>query len=140
MGVEDRLHAASEWPVMVAISASVRVGGAAECFAQPGQSTAMIPLKDHNPTFRTPYVTFLLIAINTAVMIWLASLSPLARQEEVLEHGFIPARISQLSHPQVLEVAVVMEVGVPNPQFPPQKQIVKKIGSRRRRPPFSRPC
>jgi membrane associated rhomboid family serine protease len=88
----------------------------------------MIPLKDHNPTFRTPYVTFLLIAINTAVMTWLASLSPLARQEEVLEHGFIPARISQLSHPQVLEVAVVTEVGAPNPRFPPQQQIVKKIG------------
>lgn len=88
----------------------------------------MIPLKDHNPTTRTPYVTFLLIAINTAVMAWLASLPPLERQEEVLEHGFIPARIAQLSHPQVLEVPVVMEVAARNGQFPPQRQIVKKIG------------
>jgi len=87
----------------------------------------MIPLKDHNPITITPFVTILLIAINSAVMLWLASLPPLERQEAVLEHGFIPVRIAQLSHPQVIEVPVVMEVRGRNPQFPPQQQVVKKI-------------
>jgi membrane associated rhomboid family serine protease len=83
----------------------------------------MFPLKDHNPTYGTPYVTYLLIAINTAVMVWLSTLGPLAGPEALFRYGFIPARIAQLSNPQVLEVPVVMEV----PGRLPQRQIVKKI-------------
>ncbi len=66
----------------------------------------MIPLFDHNPTERRPLVTYVLIAVNTLVMIWLASLSPLGQQEAALRHGFIPARVSQLENPRVLEVPV----------------------------------
>jgi membrane associated rhomboid family serine protease len=66
----------------------------------------MIPLYDHNPTQRTPYVTLLLIVVNTAVMVWLASLSEVDQQIAAIEHGFIPARIAQLSNHRNLEVPV----------------------------------
>ena len=42
----------------------------------------MLPLKDHNPTFTTPFVTYGLVVINTLVMLWLSTLSPLAEQQE----------------------------------------------------------
>ncbi|MEX0675455.1 MAG: rhomboid family intramembrane serine protease [Pirellulales bacterium] len=71
----------------------------------------MLPLKDHNPTVRTSYVTYALVAINTLVMLWVGSLSPLAQQQFVIEHGFIPARIAQLSDPK-LEVKVPVEAEV----------------------------
>ena len=68
----------------------------------------MLPLKDHNPAVRIPFVTFALVAINMLAMLWLATLSPLAQQEAVIEHGFIPARIEQLSNPR-LQVRVRIE-------------------------------
>ncbi|MCH8924469.1 MAG: rhomboid family intramembrane serine protease [Planctomycetes bacterium] len=71
----------------------------------------MLPLKDHNPTFRTSFVTYGLVAINTLVMLWFGSLSPLAQQQFVIEHGFIPARIAQLSNPNVpVKVHIEAEV------------------------------
>ena len=86
----------------------------------------MFPLKDHNPTSRTPYVTILLIAINSLVMLWLASLAPLQRQQAVLEHGFIPARIGQLGDPRPIEVQLVAEMPA---AFPGQvrQQVVGKV-------------
>lgn len=87
----------------------------------------MFPLKDHNPTYGTPYVTYALIAINTAVMLWLATLSPLQQQEAVFQHGFVPARIAQLGNPRVIEVPVVMEVPGGNLRFPVAQKVVKKI-------------
>jgi membrane associated rhomboid family serine protease len=72
----------------------------------------MIPLYDHNPTHRTPYVTILLIAINTAVMVWLTTLSPIEQQVAAVEHGFIPARIAQLGNPRNLEVPIHEVVAV----------------------------
>ncbi len=87
----------------------------------------MIPLKDHNPTFRTPYVTYILIAINTAVMLWMTTLSPVDEQEVVFRHGFIPARIAQLTDPRAIEVPVIMEVQQRDPRLPPEQRLVKKI-------------
>lgn len=75
----------------------------------------MLPLKDHNPTFRTPFVTYALVAINVLVMLMLGSMSPLAQQKFVIENGFIPARIAQLSNPnQKVEVAIEQQVILPN--------------------------
>ncbi|MGD9720247.1 MAG: rhomboid family intramembrane serine protease [Pirellulales bacterium] len=88
----------------------------------------MIPLHDHNPTSRTPYVTFVLIAINTAVMLWLATLSPVNQQMAVLEHGFIPARIAQLENHQALEVPLQEMVQVPD-RFGRPSTAVRKVGS-----------
>jgi len=66
----------------------------------------MFPLYDHNPTSTTPFVTYLLIAINTLVMVWFATLSPAQQQVAAIEHGFIPARIGQLSNPQPIQVPI----------------------------------
>jgi membrane associated rhomboid family serine protease len=74
----------------------------------------MLPLKDHNPTFHTPFVTYALVAINTLVMLWMSSMSPIEEQAFVIEHGFVPARIAQLSNPnQKVEVPIVQEVMLP---------------------------
>jgi len=56
----------------------------------------LLPLKDDNPSTRTPYVTYGLIAINLAVMLWLSQFPPLEEHIQLVEHGFIPARIAQL--------------------------------------------
>ena len=89
----------------------------------------MIPLYDHNPTHGTPFVTLALIAINTVVMFYLATLSPLAQQEVAIEHGFIPARIAQLRNEKPLQVSVKEVVLVPNQFGRPAQQLrdVKKI-------------
>jgi membrane associated rhomboid family serine protease len=86
----------------------------------------MFPLSDHNPSSTTPYVTCLLIAINSLVMLWLATLGPLERQEAAIEHGFIPVRVSQLVDPRPIEVQVIMELPAAIGQMPGQ-QVVKKI-------------
>ena len=62
----------------------------------------MFPLYDDNPTVRTPYVTFALIAINVAVMVWLSLLSPLDQQVVLVQHGFVPERIDQLTNPNLI--------------------------------------
>jgi membrane associated rhomboid family serine protease len=87
----------------------------------------MIPLHDHNPTERSPFVTWVLIAINTLVMLWLATLSPLDQQEAVLEHGFIPLRIAQLRDPKVLEVPI-REAVVVQDRFGRPMQEVRVVG------------
>lgn len=75
----------------------------------------MLPLKDHNPTFSTPFVTYVLIVINSLVMLWLSSLTPVAQQQFVIEHGFVPARIAQLSNPNlVVKVPIEADVVVQN--------------------------
>jgi membrane associated rhomboid family serine protease len=76
----------------------------------------MLPLKDHNPTFHTSFVTYALVAINVLVMLGVSMLSPTAQQQFVIEHGFVPARIAQLSNPNLqvqvpIEAQVVVENG-----------------------------
>lgn len=62
----------------------------------------MFPLYDTNPHHRTPWFTLLIIAANVIVMLWLAGKSPLEQTEIVVEHGFVPARIKQLSDPNLV--------------------------------------
>ncbi len=86
----------------------------------------MLPLKDHNPTVRTPVVTYVLVAINSLVMLYISVLSPNAQQEFSIRHGFIPARIAQLGHPQeTLQVPVVELVMLPNGT--PSRRVVDKV-------------
>jgi len=77
----------------------------------------MFPLKDDNPTSGWPYVTIILIAINLIVMLWMAALSPIDQQVEVMRYGFIPARIEQLSDP-TLVVNVPIQLDLKEPDFP----------------------
>ena len=51
----------------------------------------MIPIRDHNPASRTPYVTYLLIASCILVFLWQMSLDPRMGQVIVHEFGFTPA-------------------------------------------------
>ncbi len=52
----------------------------------------MIPLRDRNPTVHTPWVTWLLIALNVAVSVYQFLLIPEAQSELLLaQHGATPA-------------------------------------------------
>ncbi len=57
----------------------------------------MLPIRDHNPSGRTPYVTYSLIAIN--VLIFLSFNVPLGESRELnlffYEWGMVPAHISE---------------------------------------------
>ena len=55
----------------------------------------MFPIRDHNPSGATPYVTWALIAVNVAVFLWTRSLpSEIAQAYVNFEWGMIPARLS----------------------------------------------
>ena len=49
-----------------------------------------IPLKDVNPTEKTPYVTITLIALNVLVFLYQLSLGPRAEQLMIFKMGIIP--------------------------------------------------
>lgn len=52
----------------------------------------MIPIKDENPTRRTPWVTVLFIAMNVAVFAYSSTLSPQDLQAFWSQWAFVPAR------------------------------------------------
>lgn len=53
----------------------------------------MIPIKDDAPRYSFPFITLLLIAVNTAIFLYQVTLGPKLGQRFVLEYGVIPARI-----------------------------------------------
>ena len=53
----------------------------------------MIPIRDHNPTTRQPYVTITLIAICILVFVWQATLDPRTGALIVYQFGFVPASL-----------------------------------------------
>lgn len=52
----------------------------------------MIPIRDENPTRRTPWVTIAFIAANIAVFVYQTTLEPAALQAFWMQWAFIPAR------------------------------------------------
>ena len=54
----------------------------------------MIPLRDSQPSYSTPYVTFTLIAINVAVFLYMVTLDPYSANYFVDTYGMIPAKFS----------------------------------------------
>jgi membrane associated rhomboid family serine protease len=71
------------------------------------------PLYDDNPTQRPAIVTYGIIGLNVVVMLWMSQL-PAERQESfVLAHGFMPARISQLTSGQPIIVNFARDVRHP---------------------------
>jgi membrane associated rhomboid family serine protease len=52
----------------------------------------MIPLRDSQPSYSTPYVTIALIVTNVLVFLYTVSLDPFSRNHFILEYGMIPAR------------------------------------------------
>lgn len=57
----------------------------------------MLPIRDHNPSRRTPYVTYLLIAINIAVFAWqYGALQDVRSSNQFLyDYAFWPANFDQ---------------------------------------------
>lgn len=51
----------------------------------------MIPLKDDNPTERTPFVSYAILGLCVVVFLWQASLGPRQGQAVVIALGAIPA-------------------------------------------------
>lgn len=61
----------------------------------------MLPLKDFNPTRRTPVFTYLLIAINVVVFFWEQLQSPAELQQAFLRLAVVPA--SAIQNPLALD-------------------------------------
>jgi len=53
----------------------------------------VIPLKDRNPRYSTPFVTVLLIVANALVFLYELSLGPRAGEKFIFTFGMVPARI-----------------------------------------------
>lgn len=53
----------------------------------------MIPIRDHNPTTRQPYVTIALIVACVLVYVWQVTLGTVEGQRAVMQFGFIPATL-----------------------------------------------
>jgi membrane associated rhomboid family serine protease len=54
----------------------------------------MIPLRDNNPTRRTPIITIILIALNVVVFLYTNSLSLRAQSVVYRDYGLIPLKIT----------------------------------------------
>ncbi len=64
---------------------------------KPASVTPMFPIRDHNPSGRTPYVTYALIALNAVVFLSYVSLfgDPRALNLLFYDWAILPARIAQ---------------------------------------------
>ncbi len=73
----------------------------------------MIPIRDHNPSTRTPYVTLILIALNVAV--YLYGLAVLTTDQSMSQfyynYAMIPARISAGENYPSLLTSLFLHVG-----------------------------
>jgi membrane associated rhomboid family serine protease len=56
----------------------------------------MIPLRDSQPSYSTPYVTVGLIVVNVLVFLYTVALDPFSRNHFIMEYGMIPARLQWL--------------------------------------------
>jgi len=83
----------------------------------------MFPLYDLNPHRRFPWFTLLLIAANTMVMVWMSSLTPNEANQVAFANGFIPKRVTELSHgrPMLASIPRVDRWGQEIPGEPPIK-------------------
>jgi membrane associated rhomboid family serine protease len=61
----------------------------------------MLPLKDLNPTRRTPFITYILIAVNVGVFLWMQLYTAVEQQEFFLRLSIVPVNITE--NPLALE-------------------------------------
>jgi membrane associated rhomboid family serine protease len=64
------------------------------------------PFRDDNPTTRPAVVTYGIVAVNVAALLWLGRLPEREQVAAVQQWGFVPARIAQLSNGKPIRVAV----------------------------------
>jgi membrane associated rhomboid family serine protease len=57
----------------------------------------MIPLRDTERTYSTPFVTMLIIAVNAAAFLFELSLDPWSRNHLIAIYGLVPAQLHALS-------------------------------------------
>jgi len=55
----------------------------------------MIPLRDDQPRFSTPYVNYFLIALNLLIYLFQSTLDPVSSKALASQLGFIPAHVTQ---------------------------------------------
>jgi membrane associated rhomboid family serine protease len=86
----------------------------------------MFPYHDNNPTTRWPVVTLGLIGINVAIFLWMTALPPGQQARLVIERGFVPARLEQITNPnRVVEVPLIGAEQQPFPGRPPVVPVVR---------------
>lgn len=84
----------------------------------------MFPLYDDNPHVRTPWLTVAIILVNVVVHFMVAQLPDVKQFELFCHYGFVPARIQQLSNPQlVLNVEIPLAEEVPIGQPVPKLKV-----------------
>lgn len=73
----------------------------------------IFPFHDENPTTRPPIVTVGLIVINVLVLFYMGHVEKTegnrALRAFIYTHGFIPLRLKQIQHPQVMRVDLFPE-------------------------------
>jgi membrane associated rhomboid family serine protease len=57
----------------------------------------MIPLRDTERSYSTPWVTMLIVAVNAAVFLFELSLGPWSRNHLIATYGLVPARLHLVS-------------------------------------------
>jgi membrane associated rhomboid family serine protease len=65
----------------------------------------LLPFHDDNPTRRTPWATYTIIAINVLVFLWALQLSPREQQRLFFSRGFVPAQLTQFDAPKPIPIA-----------------------------------
>jgi membrane associated rhomboid family serine protease len=75
------------------------------------------PFHDDNATSRFPLVTCAIIGLNLASLLYIGMLPPLDREILVVERAFVPARIAQLTNPNLI-VEVPLQIAA-KPRLPP---------------------
>ncbi len=74
----------------------------------------MLPIRDHNPSERVPYVTLALIAINVLVFLWELTFvqNDRALAQFYFDYAMIPARLSEGENYAALITSIFMHGGI----------------------------
>ncbi len=74
----------------------------------------MFPIRDHNPSGRTPYVTYALIAANVLIFLsyWSLFSDPRALNQFFFDWALIPARLNSGDNPLALVTSMFLHGGV----------------------------
>lgn len=71
----------------------------------------MLPLRDHNPSGRFPFVTWLLIAANVVIFGWMFLISPSELETVIERYALVPADILGGRHLETLLTSIFLHGG-----------------------------
>ena len=72
----------------------------------------MLPIRDHNPSGKFPFFTYLLIAANVLVFFYLFSLPELSANEFIGRYALVPADVVQNKNLQTLITAMFLHASL----------------------------